>query len=195
MDGVYHVLDETGDMVTDVPAVEEFYEDFHELTVALIFFTTRAWTFPWAYFQIVIHTNTRTIQHLLNSGPVKTYSYKRLQVLEARFHLHKLLNSDRELEAQKSVPHRYVISLYTGGLIILNPLSHSYREKKWQHSDFYNIRKVDTHVHHSACMHLKHLLRFIKHKLKTCGGEIVAFRDGQFMTLKEVFQVWGPLDE
>lgn len=54
--------------------------------------------------------------------------------------------------------------------------------------DFYNIRKVDTHVHHSACMHLKHLLRFIKHKLKTCGGEIVAFRDGQFLTLKEVFQ-------
>lgn len=54
--------------------------------------------------------------------------------------------------------------------------------------DFYNIRKVDTHVHHSACMNLKHLLRFIKHKLKTSGGEIVAFRDGQFMTLKEVFQ-------
>ena len=48
---------------------------------------------------------------------------------------------------------------------------------------------MDTHVHHSACMNLKHLLRFIKHKLKTCGGEIVAFRDGQFMTLKEVFQV------
>ena len=45
-------------------------------------------------------------QHLVTSGPVKTYSYKRLQVLEARFHLHKLLNSDRELAAQKSVPHR-----------------------------------------------------------------------------------------
>ena len=55
--------------------------------------------------------------------------------------------------------------------------------------DFYNVRKVDTHVHHSACMNLKHLLRFIKYKLRTCGGEIVAFRDGQFMTLKEVFQV------
>lgn len=47
-----------------------------------------------------------TPQHLLTSGPVKTYSYKRLQVLEARFHLHKLLNSERELTAQKSVPHR-----------------------------------------------------------------------------------------
>jgi hypothetical protein len=28
--------------------------------------------------------------------------------------------------------------------------------------DFYNVRKVDTHVHHSASMNQKHLLRFIK---------------------------------
>jgi len=138
VDGVYHVWEgeegengeKGGEAVTKIFSVDEFYEDFHDLI------------------------------HLLTCGPVKTYSYKRLQVLEARFHLHKLLNSDRELSAQKSVPHR----------------------------DFYNIRKVDTHVHHSACMHLKHLLRFIKHKLKTAGGEIVAFRDGQFLTLKEVFQ-------
>lgn len=30
------------------------------------------------------------------------------------------------------------------------------------YSDFYNVRKVDTHVHHSASMNQKHLLRFIK---------------------------------
>jgi len=36
------------------------------------------------------------------------------------------------------------------------------------HRDFYNVRKVDTHVHHSACMNQKHLLRFIKSKLKRC---------------------------
>ena len=34
------------------------------------------------------------------------------------------------------------------------------------HRDFYNVRKVDTHIHHSACMNAKHLLRFIKHKLR-----------------------------
>jgi hypothetical protein len=28
------------------------------------------------------------------------------------------------------------------------------------------VRKVDTHIHHSACMHQKHLLRFIKSKLR-----------------------------
>lgn len=54
------------------------------------------------------------------------------------------------------------------------------------HRDFYNVRKVDTHVHHSACMNQKHLLRFIKSKLKKDPNEIVAFRDGRFMTLAEV---------
>jgi hypothetical protein len=48
--------------------------------------------------------------------------------------------------------------------------------------------KVDTHVHHSACMHQKHLLRFIKFKLKKEPDEIVIFRDGKFLTLLEVFE-------
>jgi AMP deaminase len=34
------------------------------------------------------------------------------------------------------------------------------------HRDFYNVRKVDTHIHHSASMNQKHLLRFIKSKLR-----------------------------
>ena len=78
----------------------------------------------------------------------------------AKFNLHVVLNGNRELESQKSVPHR----------------------------DFYNVRKVDTHVHHSACMNQKHLLRFIKHKLKYFPNEIVVFRDGKFLTLGEVFK-------
>jgi AMP deaminase len=49
-----------------------------------------------------------------------------------------MLNADREFLAQKSAPHR----------------------------DFYNVRKVDTHVHHTSCMNQKHLLRFIKSKLR-----------------------------
>lgn len=48
--------------------------------------------------------------------------------------------------------------------------------------------QVDTHVHHSACMHQKHLLRFIKSKLKKEPDEIVIFRDGKFLTLLEVFE-------
>ncbi|RYR18001.1 hypothetical protein Ahy_B03g062644 isoform C [Arachis hypogaea] len=61
-------------------------------------------------------------------------------------------------------------------------------EKGAPHRDFYNIRKVDTHIHHSACMNQKHLLRFIKSKLRKEPDEVVIFRDGKYMTLKEVFE-------
>lgn len=100
------------------------------------------------------------LKRIINFGPVKTLAFKRLELLEARFNLHTLLNSERELIAQKAVPHR----------------------------DFYNVRKVDTHIHHSACMNQKHLLRFIKSQLRNSPGEIVIFRDGRFMTLSEVFR-------
>jgi hypothetical protein len=36
------------------------------------------------------------------------------------------------------------------------------------HRDFYNVRKVDVHVHHSSSMNQKHLLKFIKRKLQEC---------------------------
>jgi AMP deaminase len=97
---------------------------------------------------------------VIYSGPATSFTYKRLELLSARFNLHVLLNETRETEAQKSVPHR----------------------------DFYNVRKVDTHVHHSACMNQKHLLRFIKYKLRHHPNEAVIFRDGRFLTLGEVFK-------
>ncbi|KAJ3117385.1 AMP deaminase [Phlyctochytrium bullatum] len=56
------------------------------------------------------------------------------------------------------------------------------------HRDFYNVRKVDTHVHHSSCMNQKHLLRFIKSKLKKNPKEIVIFRDDKHLTLEQVFE-------
>lgn len=93
-------------------------------------------------------------------GHVRSFTHHRLQLLEQKFNLHVMLNADKEFLAQKSAPHR----------------------------DFYNVRKVDTHVHHSACMHQKHLLRFIKSKLKKEPDELVIFRDGKFLTLKEVFE-------
>lgn len=93
-------------------------------------------------------------------GHMRSFTHSRLQLLEQKFNLHVMLNADKEFLAQKSAPHR----------------------------DFYNVRKVDTHVHHSACMHQKHLLRFIKSKLKKEGDEVVIFRDGKYLTLKEVFE-------
>ena len=93
-------------------------------------------------------------------GPSKTFCHKRLLLTEQKFSLHVMLNADREFLAQKEAPHR----------------------------DFYNVRKVDTHVHHSACMNQKHLLRFIKSKLKREPHEQVIYRDGKFLNLREVFE-------
>jgi len=94
------------------------------------------------------------------SGPVKTFCHRRLNLLEQRFSLHLMLNADREFLSQKAAPHR----------------------------DFYNARKVDTHVHHSACMNAKHLLRFIKSRLKKEPHGVVIFRDGKYLTLADVFR-------
>ena len=95
-----------------------------------------------------------------SDGPAKSFAYRRLQYLEGRYNLYTLLNEYEEVADTKKVPHR----------------------------DFYNVRKVDTHVHHSACMNQKHLLRFIKSKMKKCPDDQVIDRDGKILTLREVFE-------
>lgn len=100
------------------------------------------------------------VQNVSSDGPTKSFAYRQLDILEGRFHLYSLVNSYQETADCKRVPHR----------------------------DFYNVRKVDTHVHHSACMNQKHLLRFIKSKMKKSPDEVVMFRNGKHMTLKEVFE-------
>ncbi|CAK7343874.1 unnamed protein product [Dovyalis caffra] len=105
-------------------------------------------------------TDLHHILRVIATGNIRTLCHHRLNLLEQKFNLHLMLNADREFLAQKSAPHR----------------------------DFYNVRKVDTHVHHSACMNQKHLLRFIKSKLRKEPDEVVIFRDGTYLTLKEVFE-------
>ena len=60
--------------------------------------------------------------NIIDKGPVKSLAYYRLQLLESKFSLHQTLNKEREAKVSQKVPHR----------------------------DFYNVRKVDTHVHHSV---------------------------------------------
>ncbi|KJZ71196.1 hypothetical protein HIM_09402 [Hirsutella minnesotensis 3608] len=100
-----------------------------------------------------------SILTISSDGPTKSFAFRRLQYLEGKFNLYVLLNEYQETADSKKVPHR----------------------------DFYNVRKVDTHVHHSACMNQKHLLRFIKSKMKKHPNEVVLFRDGKHLTLAEVF--------
>ena len=101
-----------------------------------------------------------SILQISSEGPTKSFAFRRLQYLEGKFNLYFLLNEYQEIADSKRVPHR----------------------------DFYNVRKVDTHVHHSSCMNQKHLLRFIKSKMKKCPTEIVMYRDGKHLSLEEVFE-------
>lgn len=105
-------------------------------------------------------TDMQMICALIADGPLKSFCYRRLSYLHSKFQLHLLLNELKELAGQKAVPHR----------------------------DFYNVRKVDTHIHAAACMNQKHLLRFIKKSLKTDGHEIVCKTGDKEMSLKDVFE-------
>ncbi|XP_015785478.1 AMP deaminase 2 isoform X2 [Tetranychus urticae] len=103
----------------------------------------------------------RVICDMITDGPLKSYCFHRLSYLSSKFQLHVILNDKRELSAQKAVPHR----------------------------DFYNIRKVDTHVHAASCMNQKHLLRFIKKTMKTSPQDLVCLDEkGKPMTLEKVFE-------
>lgn len=106
------------------------------------------------------YMDLNTVKEVSEDGPIKSFAFRELQILDGKFNLHALENSYAEVMESKSVPHR----------------------------DFYNVRKVDTHVHHSASMNSKHLLRFIKSKIKKSADDIVMFRDGKELTLKEVFE-------
>lgn len=105
------------------------------------------------------YADFEAISQLCADGPTKTWSFRRLRLLSSHFQLHLLQNEQAEREQQKRVRHR----------------------------DFYNVRKIDTHVHHSSSMNCKHLLRFIKSKLREAHGDVVTFRDGQHLTLQQVF--------
>ncbi|KAF8229664.1 AMP deaminase [Tricholoma matsutake] len=97
---------------------------------------------------------------IISDGPTKSFAFRRLKYLASKFDMYALLHEFQELADMKRVPHR----------------------------DFYNVRKVDTHVHHSSSMNQKHLLRFIKSKMKRSPNDVVIFRDGAALTLEQVFQ-------
>ena len=106
------------------------------------------------------YEDLRSIMNVAENGACKTFAYGRLALLEQRFDMHLLLNENVELAACKRVAKR----------------------------DFYNVRKIDTHLHHSAIMNQKHLLTFIKQKLRHSPDEVVILRDEKLLTLKQVFE-------
>uniref|UniRef100_A0A8C5GW54 AMP deaminase n=1 Tax=Gouania willdenowi TaxID=441366 RepID=A0A8C5GW54_GOUWI len=113
---------------------------------------------PYADFETFV-VDLSHILTMIADGPTKTYCHRRLNFLISKFYLHEMLNEMAELKELKKVPHR----------------------------DFYNVRKVDTHIHAAACMSQKHLLTFIKKTYKSDADRVVLKKDGQKQTLKQVF--------
>ncbi|OAF68023.1 hypothetical protein A3Q56_04241, partial [Intoshia linei] len=105
-------------------------------------------------------TDYKKMRMIFMNGPLKTYCFTRLSALLKKFQFHILLNEFNEQTEQKMTNHR----------------------------DFYNVRKVDTHVHAASCMNQKHLLRFIKHKLKADSEKIVAIKDGKEINITQLFK-------
>ena len=98
---------------------------------------------------------------LRSSGPVQTYCFNRLQLLHTKFELHNTVHGTTERDELKSNCHR----------------------------DFYNVRKVDTHIHHSAAMNAKFLLRFIRKKARFFPNDVcMVDKQGNPVTLGEVFK-------
>ncbi|TEB14495.1 adenosine phosphate deaminase, partial [Perkinsus sp. BL_2016] len=98
------------------------------------------------------------------SGPVMSFTYQRLQLLLTKYELYSMLYSEQERRELSDSSHR----------------------------DFYNVRKVDTHIHHSASMNAKYLFRFIKNKLEHHGADIVHVDHlGKSVTLSEAFTNLG----
>ncbi|KFP23390.1 AMP deaminase 1, partial [Colius striatus] len=97
---------------------------------------------------------------LIAQGPVKTYTHRRLKFLSYKFQVHEMLNEMEEMKELKNNPHR----------------------------DFYNCRKVDTHIHAAACMNQKHLLRFIKKSYRVDADRVVYDAKGKQLTLKQLFE-------
>ncbi|VDK20792.1 unnamed protein product [Taenia asiatica] len=107
----------------------------------------------------------KTMRMFVANGPLKSFTYRRLCFLSSKFDLHVLLNAGGETLEQKNVPHR----------------------------DFYNIRKVDTHVHAASCMNQKHLLRFIKKCMRSRADEFVCLDKNtrEPITLKQLMEQLG----
>lgn len=77
----------------------------------------------------------------------KTYAHNRLKFLENKFAMHLNFNREKEHLQLQAIAHR----------------------------DFYNVRKIDTHVHHSAAMTAKHLLDFIQRKMEVAQSKECCF--------------------
>ncbi|KAI5190207.1 AMP deaminase [Nematocida minor] len=97
---------------------------------------------------------------IIHNGPLKSYCFQRLEHLELQFKMHINQFHSKEKNEQKTLSNK----------------------------DFYTVVKADTHLHHSASMNSKRLLKYIKKKLRDSGADVV-YKDktGEKHTLSDIF--------
>eukprot|EP01080_Neovahlkampfia_damariscottae_P000488 gene488-8002_t len=101
---------------------------------------------------------------IVQSGEVTTYTQKRIDILSGLYDFHQLLNSDLEAHATQT-----------------------------DSRDFFNITKVDNHVHLAAAMTGRHLLSFILKKLDSEPEKhVLKDKSGEFLCLKDVLEQVHP---
>ncbi|ELQ74689.1 Adenosine monophosphate deaminase [Trachipleistophora hominis] len=100
------------------------------------------------------------VLNVCNNRPIKSLSYRRLEHLKHSFNMYRNISAFKEKEEQQKKSRR----------------------------DFYTVYKVDNHIHHSAAINCKHLLKFIKRKIKFNSDDVVYKKDGKTYTLREVFK-------
>jgi AMP deaminase len=98
----------------------------------------------------------------VHNAAMRQFCHKRLEILSEKFKMYRLFNHDTEKKELTKKMHR----------------------------DFYNVRKVDNHIHLAAAMSVQRFLRFIEKKYVEEGETQVLAekKTGNPLTLKEVFQ-------
>lgn len=92
----------------------------------------------------------RRMEHISNSGAMRTFCYQRLQMLDSAFQMHITANGSVENEAQSNLLG----------------------------TDFYRTMKIDNHIHLAAAASANQFVNFVANKLKTEGNTVV-MEDGQ----------------
>ena len=110
---------------------------------------------PFAEF----YADYQRICQIADDGPTRSWTFKRLKLLDFHYRFHLLMNKSLEKSQVKRI-----------------------------NSDFYQTHKVDTHVHLSSAPHPEQLLVFMKNTLEQNGDDIVSAPDQRPETLADVFK-------
>jgi hypothetical protein len=159
----------------------------------------------WAEFS----EDLRKLWKFVRNAPARTICFKRLQLLEKKAltaqhstALHHCMCRPHLLSPLISCVHASVLCAavcpvrvfclqYQMYLLLNGELeTESSRDDP---RDFYNIDKVDNHIHIAAAMTSRHLLQFIKKKAKTAANDVVMKdpKTGAPQTLGQVFAKLG----